>query len=311
MKKMGPPEKDPSMLDPQYLKYKLQGYSYYKKNSEKIKQKQKDKRIAFNKTLPPLNLTCTYCNKPFIIPGMKENGHKQKPVKHCSYLCHKREERLRKLWIPKWLYNFYIDKKLYHYVVAFKQSKHSIFSPNRRAIFGLKNLNFYNFFILWHPNSFLRKKYKWINKLVKKYQNKKRLKWLSKYQKTDKFRLQIRNWQKKQPKDTNYNISKALRASIVGALKRQGVRKHRKTEELLGTSKVNARKHIESLFKSGMTWENHGLGWDKWHIDHIIPCAAFNLKCPVQQLACCYYKNLQPLWQEDNYKKGDKLYENN
>jgi len=41
MKKMGPPEKDPSMLDPQYLKYKLQGYSYYKKNYAKIKQKQK------------------------------------------------------------------------------------------------------------------------------------------------------------------------------------------------------------------------------------------------------------------------------
>ena len=72
-----------------------------------------DRRLEFNKTLPSLNLTCTYCNKPFILPGMKENGHKQKPVKHCSYLCLKREERLRKLWIPKWLYNFYVDKKLY------------------------------------------------------------------------------------------------------------------------------------------------------------------------------------------------------
>ena len=46
---------------------------YYIKNSEKIKQQAKDKRLAFNKTLPPLNLTCDYCNKLFILPGMKEN----------------------------------------------------------------------------------------------------------------------------------------------------------------------------------------------------------------------------------------------
>ena len=98
-------------------------YGYYYRNAETVKQKQKDRRLAFNKTLPPLNLICTYCNKPFILPGMKENGRKQQPVKHCSYLCHKREERLRKLWMPKWLYNFYLDKKLFQLVAGIKIRK--------------------------------------------------------------------------------------------------------------------------------------------------------------------------------------------
>ena len=321
MKKMGPPEKDPSMLDPQYLKYKLQGYSYYKKNSEKIKQKQKDVRLAFNKTLPPLNLICTYCNKPFILPGMKENGHKQQPVKHCSYLCQKREERLRKLWIPKWLYNFYLEKKLFRIVTGFKNSKYSMFSWNRSwRILGNHNYTFKIFFAgvywkrygwFWNPKCFWRKKFKWLDNYKRKKSKENRINYVKIYSKSKKHTQWVIDWQKRQPKNSNFKIAKALRVSIVGALKRQGVRKHRKTEELLGTSKLNARKHIESLFQSGMTWENHGLGWDKWHIDHIIPCAAFDLKCPLQQLACCHYKNLQPLWQEDNYKKRDKLYENN
>jgi len=281
-------------------------YGYYYRHAEKVKQKMRDKRLAFNKALPPLNLICKYCTKPFVLPGMNENKHKQHVVMYCSSVCALRSKKLKKLWIPKWLYNYYIDKKLFRFIMGFKQSKHSIFSSKRRALFGLKNLNFYNFFILWHPNSFLRKKYKWIDKLVNNHQTKKRLKWKNKYQKTDEFRLQIRNWQKKQPKDSNFKIANALRASIVGALKRQGVRKHRRTEELLGTNKVTARKHIESLFKPGMTWKNHG----QWHIDHKIPCASFDLKCPVQQLACCYYKNLQPLWAVDNMKKGAKLEHN-
>ena len=61
---------------------------------------------------------------------------------------------------------------------------------------------------------------------------------------------------------------------------------------------------MESLFEPGMTWKNHGLGWDKWHIDHKKPCREFDLRILKEQLECCYYKNLQPLWQKDNFDKG-------
>ena len=306
-KKMGPPTKDPSNVNPEYLKYKSWHINYYKNNSKKIKQKERDKRLLINQHRPSINLVCKNCNKEFTLPGMNKEGHKQNLVGCCSTVCQYRSEKLKKLWIPKWLYNYYFDKKLWRLVVGFKVSKHSIFSP-KRQLYGIKNLNFHNFFILWHPNSFLRKRYKWIDKLIKKLQEKKRLKWIKKYTKTPRFKSTQRSWMKRQPKDSNFKIAAKFRSTVAGALKkRKGVFKHTRTQILLGTDFKTARAHIENLFESGMTWENHGMGHGKWNLDHKQPCASFDLKCPVQQLACFNYKNLQPLWAIDNMKKGAKL----
>ena len=290
-------------------------FGYYYRNVESVLQKIKDKRKLINSKRPPLDLICGYCDKPFSLPGMNKKGFKTRPNKYCSSVCQDRSKRKNKL-IPKWLYNYYIDKKLYHYVVAFKQSKYSIFSPKRRALFGLKNFNIWTIFVgvydkrfgwFWNPKCFWRKKFKWLDNYKRKSSEQNRKNFIKIYSKSENFKKTQKKWQKRQPKDTNYNISNALRRSIIGALKRQQIRKHRKTEELLGTDRKTARKHIESLFQPGMNWKNHGLGHGKWHIDHIIPCASFDLKCPVQQLACCHYKNLQPLWAIDNIKKGAKL----
>lgn len=61
--------------------------------------------------------------------------------------------------------------------------------------------------------------------------------------------------------------------------------------------------HLESQFEPGMTWENRR----KWHIDHIIPCAAFDLTDTEQQRACFHYTNLRPLWASENISKGTKI----
>jgi hypothetical protein len=54
-----------------------------------------------------------------------------------------------------------------------------------------------------------------------------------------------------------------------------------------------------------MTWENHGkFGW---HIDHIIPCASFDLTDLEQQKKCFHYTNFQPLWWRENILKSDNL----
>jgi len=55
-----------------------------------------------------------------------------------------------------------------------------------------------------------------------------------------------------------------------------------------------------------MTWDNYGRKEGQWSIDHIIPCAIFDLSDPIEQKQCFHYTNLQPLWHIDNLKKSDK-----
>lgn len=105
--------------------------------------------------------------------------------------------------------------------------------------------------------------------------------------------------------DFNYKIKKTLRKRILNALKSSGIKKNTSTEILLGCSIEEVRKHLEKQFKPNMSWENHGrFGW---HIDHIIPCAAFDLTNPKEQKKCFNYTNLQPLWANENLLKGSKF----
>jgi hypothetical protein len=104
-------------------------------------------------------------------------------------------------------------------------------------------------------------------------------------------------------KDINYMLKAKLRDRIRKAVKNQYTKKAKKTIILLGCSIEHVRKHLESQFTPGMTWENYG----KWHIDHIKPCASFDLTIPEQQQICFNYTNLQPLWAEDNLKKSNKI----
>jgi len=52
-----------------------------------------------------------------------------------------------------------------------------------------------------------------------------------------------------------------------------------------------------------MNFDNYG----KWHLDHIKPCASFDLSKPEEQQKCFHYTNLQPLWAKDNLTKGAKI----
>jgi hypothetical protein len=99
-----------------------------------------------------------------------------------------------------------------------------------------------------------------------------------------------------------------MRCRIRYALKPQNAVKSQKVSELLGCSIQEAMNHIESQFKERMTWDNYG--FYGWHIDHIIPCASFDLTDPEQQKKCFHYTNIQPLWGHENFSKGSKILEN-
>ena len=94
-----------------------------------------------------------------------------------------------------------------------------------------------------------------------------------------------------------------LRNRIGAFLKFNSINKNNKTAKILGCTPEQLRKHIESQFKPGMTWENYNS--ETWHIDHIIPLASAKNITEIEKL--CHFRNLQPLWAKDNLKKGKKL----
>jgi hypothetical protein len=77
-----------------------------------------------------------------------------------------------------------------------------------------------------------------------------------------------------------------------------------KTEELLGCSIDELIEQFKSQFKSGMTYKKLMAG--EIHIDHIRPCASFDLTKLSEQKKCFHHSNLQPLWADDNRRKNAK-----
>lgn len=70
--------------------------------------------------------------------------------------------------------------------------------------------------------------------------------------------------------------------------------------KLIGCSIPYLLDYLECQFDDEMSWSNYG----KWEIDHIKPCAKFDLTKEEKQIQCFNYSNLQPLWKMDNMMKG-------
>lgn len=98
--------------------------------------------------------------------------------------------------------------------------------------------------------------------------------------------------------DPVYKLKHLMRRRLRTSLSARKWTKNRGLKLYLGCSMEELKFHIESQFKEGMTWDNHG----KWHIDHIIPLASAKTEEEVYNL--CHYTNLQPLWAKDNLRKG-------
>ena len=53
-----------------------------------------------------------------------------------------------------------------------------------------------------------------------------------------------------------------------------------------------------------LVWKGKTNGKYGWEIDHIVPCASFDLKKAEEQKRCFHWTNLQPLWRKDNSSKN-------
>lgn len=91
---------------------------------------------------------------------------------------------------------------------------------------------------------------------------------------------------------------------------RQRVREviHKKKDglhyELLACSYQWLIKWLEYNFQDEMSWNNYG---EVWQIDHIRPCASFDMEKEEEQKKCFHWTNLAPLSVSENARKKDKI----
>jgi hypothetical protein len=100
-----------------------------------------------------------------------------------------------------------------------------------------------------------------------------------------------------------FALKDRLRASINRALRRNWVKKSNRTMQLVGCSVEELKAHLEVHFVEGMCWENRST----WHVDHLVPLAAFNLRDSEEQLWAFNWRNLQPLYGHENHSKSDSI----
>lgn len=107
---------------------------------------------------------------------------------------------------------------------------------------------------------------------------------------------------KKQKQDINFVIKKNLRSRFSFGLKNN--EKQNSVLKYLGCSIEEVKIYLQSKFQEGMTWDNYGI--KGWHIDHIVPLERFDHTDESQIYEAWHYTNLQPLWWQDNLRKGIK-----
>jgi hypothetical protein len=76
------------------------------------------------------------------------------------------------------------------------------------------------------------------------------------------------------------------------------------TSEILGCPIFFFKQWIESQFTPNMNWNNMG---KYWHLDHVTPCASFDLTINASIIKCFNWSNIRPLHALENMQKSDKL----
>jgi hypothetical protein len=76
------------------------------------------------------------------------------------------------------------------------------------------------------------------------------------------------------------------------------------TIKYLGCSIEFLKKWFEYNFDKNMSWSNRK---NNWHIDHIMPCASYDLSKQEEIYKCYNCTNLRPLYKTENIKKSNKV----
>jgi hypothetical protein len=106
--------------------------------------------------------------------------------------------------------------------------------------------------------------------------------------------------------DAAYLMRQRLSNRLRELCSKRGIQKSNSITAYLGCSPAALMAHLQSLFSPGMSWQNYGVSG--WHVDHHIPCAAFDLSREDHRRICFHFSNLRPLWAALNFHKRDTLH---
>jgi len=248
-------------------------------------------------------MECTGCKKDkdlqfFSKCKSSKNGYqtKCKECKNAYYLAH-RDERVEKC-------------KMYYQKNSLEISKKSkekyLTNPTKYKLINEKYINS-------EKGKNTIQKYNETHKVEKnkkvKINNKNRYKTDDKYK--EYIKQKSKDWSKdnkerknkrqndRYKNDIQFKLKLNLRSRFNQSL--QGNMKHSSALKLLGCSVEYLKQYLEQQFKPEMNWENHGIMWE---IDHIKPCASFDLTDIKQQQECFNYINLQPLFKTTEIALG-------
>lgn len=128
--------------------------------------------------------------------------------------------------------------------------------------------------------------------------------------KLSEFNERAKTWNRANPEKVRESRKRSaqkpqnkIRSRLCRRIKNLVGSKNERYSELVGCTAKELVAHLESKFEPGMSWDRK----NEIHIDHIVPCRAFDLSIKEQRLKCFHYTNLQPLWAKDNIAKSDKL----
>lgn len=123
----------------------------------------------------------------------------------------------------------------------------------------------------------------------------------------EKRRIHKKRHREKNKHKLEWKLRQYMSSRACEIYNKMGKTKKLSTVRMFGCDILQLRHHIEKQFLDYMNTSNHRI--NGWHIDHRVPCKAFDLSKPLDQRVCFWYKNLQPMWGKDNIEKKDKYKE--
>ena len=105
---------------------------------------------------------------------------------------------------------------------------------------------------------------------------------------------------KERIRNPHYRIKKSLAARLRNVMNKG----ENKTLDFIGSNIQHLNRWLEYNFTNQMNWNNYG---EYWNIDHIIPCAKFDLTKEEDKFLCWNWTNLCPMIAKENSSKKNNI----